>query len=50
MDELRRSPTVPKDMAIAPTLGPIRPSRAVQHRTALLRKSVLREGSARQLR
>ena len=36
MDELRRSPTLPKDMAIAPTLGPIRSGRAVQLRTALL--------------
>jgi radical SAM superfamily enzyme YgiQ (UPF0313 family) len=36
MDELRRSPTLPKDMAIAPTLGPIRSGRAVQPRTALL--------------
>ena len=36
MDELRRSPTLTKDMAIAPTLGPIRSGRAVQPRTALL--------------
>jgi hypothetical protein len=36
MDELRRSPTVPKDMAVAPTLGPIRSGRTVQLHTALL--------------
>ncbi|MGH8241251.1 MAG: hypothetical protein ACREXP_30130, partial [Steroidobacteraceae bacterium] len=35
MDELRRQPIVPADMAIAPVLSPIRP-RPVQRHTALL--------------
>src|SRR5688572_24387824 len=36
MDELRRQPAVPADMAIAPALGPIRTGRAVQRHKALL--------------
>jgi radical SAM superfamily enzyme YgiQ (UPF0313 family) len=36
MDSLRRQPTVPVDMAIAPSLGPIRKARPVRQRTALL--------------
>jgi hypothetical protein len=36
MDSLRRQPAVPRDMAVAPPLGPVRAGRKVQPHTALL--------------